>query len=103
MLNVIFDPISGTCVPDAMLLEYAEEVVSSYMHGGNNTITVGSSLIIDAIRVIFVRWRLSNNDVCFHYNNEKIFMKDSGKLSHYPEGFCDAQRKIIVELLKAEK
>lgn len=103
MLNVIFDPIGGVCVPDSMLLDYAEEVISSYMHGGNNTITVGSSLIIDAMRVVLLRWRLSKDSVCFHFNGEKIYIKDNGRLSHYPEGFCDAQRKLIVELLKAEK
>lgn len=89
----------GKAYCDFTLLQDAQNIILEFINGKSNKRIVSTGNIIDALRVLVSRGELSHKDICFVFNDEKIFLNESVQCSHYPNGFIDYEDKFLDEIL----
>lgn len=87
MFTVIYDADNGFCLQDRKVEDYVMKTLIDNPNGA--VIRVGSHLIINAFRVAVLTNQLAAADIKFEFNGQIITINDAGKLSHWPQGFCD--------------
>jgi hypothetical protein len=108
-LIVTYDPIYGQTVPDGSAEEWVQRNIifpttqSNQETDGTFTVTVGSFLLIDLVRLAMHRKKLWE-PVQFTFKNKngmyQFLTPDSdGRLTEWPTGFCDTYDTVLNELL----
>lgn len=95
-MKITFDGDNGTVVPDNKVLELASSIIEK----GEDT-TIGSDLLVDAIRVIMVRKNIDPTSIVFCFREKEIPVNDSYHLKKYPDGFCDQHSLLLRELISS--
>lgn len=98
MLTLEYHP-DGICVPDVKTMETAESFVqraneADVMH----EIKFSQAMILDAFRVLIKRGVVDHSLVTFKFQGQLIRANSSGRLSHWPRGFCDRTDDYLMEL-----
>jgi hypothetical protein len=93
-LEIIYDPLSGFHCPDGLCEAKAKEIVKN---GG--TVTIGSSLLFDYIRLEVKNGAISAEDVRVIFQGQHPAMYPDGRLSNWPRGFCDYFERVLDALL----
>ena len=100
MLKIIYTE-KGSSYNDFNLLEKAHEIIIDYyqINKKDTTVHVSTSNIIEALRVLIKRGKISNDDIVFEFEGELIKSNARGKMSHYPKGFIDWYDYFLDEIL----
>ena len=99
MLKIFYQE-NGKTYSDFNLIEEAQKIINNYKNDGWEIVIVSTDNIINALRILVCRGKLSHTEVVFKYKDETIIMNEKGELSHYPEGFCDCQKTFLRELIE---
>ena len=93
MMRVKYDGRYGAVVPDNAALEFATTAVRAGVN-----VTIGSDILIDAIRLAMVNENVPHDAVVFEFNGELIHIDALYNLESWPTGFGDADQVILREL-----
>lgn len=74
MLAIVYDPFNGSVVPDAKVAH----MVDNLFDYNQSVFYVGSSLILDEIRLRIARGQIRHTDVKFMFNHKDIFLNQYG-------------------------
>ncbi len=96
LLTVVYEPVSGDVVPDAMINTYVENMIT---HRG--VYTVGSSIIVDAVRRAIALDKIDHRDVAFSFEGRLLSVNAFGRIPEWPVGFADIRDGITSDILKA--
>ena len=109
MLIIEYDPIKGKVVPDALIKKWANNILKKYTEFKTikivkeetviMNITVGSSVMIDATRILILEGRLNYKEILYRFKELTIKVNEYATMSNYPKGFCDVHTDILVKLL----
>jgi hypothetical protein len=99
MLTIIYDPTSGKVVPDDFIQGWADDVVKVYKEVTDMHITVGSSVMIDATRVLIRKGKLDYKETIYQFKGLELGVDKNGRLPVWPGGFCDVYDDILEELV----
>lgn len=97
ILKVTYDQFFGAAVPDGRAMAWAEEVVLK-AHRYPLRVTVGSHLMIDALRVLLARKDLLQEEVEFWFNGVKLNHTQGGRIDPWPRGFCNETEQFLMEI-----
>ena len=97
---ITYDPENGQVCPD----KKAEQFVVDFINSGEQTLTVGSELIIQYFRIQVKQGNIAHGDIVFHYTNDagtlnEMHLDAGGYVSWYPQGFCDYMEMTYCTLL----
>lgn len=90
----------GMAFSDFNLLEEAEVVVNAYHEGRIQEVSVSTTNIIEAIRVLVCRGEIEHDEVVVHFKEDIIELNDKIEFSHYPVGFMDWEQRFLCEIIK---
>ena len=101
MITVIYDPFHNPAVPDGTTMMLAETIIA--MEGGtdpevNNRITVGTGLVIDALRVLVKKGEFPADQLKFEHNGITIDVDVNGRCLPWPAGFNDRVETYLCQL-----
>ena len=109
MLIIEYDPIKGKTISDGLVEKWANNILKKYTEFKAikivkeetviMNITVGLSIMVDAIRVLIAKGKLSHKEVLCKFERQIIRIDKYGTMSDYPKGFCDAHNNILIKLL----
>lgn len=99
MLTIKYDPTSGKVISDGLIKDWADKVVEDYKEAINMNITVGSGVMVDAIRVLIMKGKLNYKEIVFRFRGLDLGVDKNGRLSIWPKGFCDVYDNILEELV----
>ena len=99
MLIITYDSINGKVVSDGFIKSWADDVVEAYKKVISMNITVGSSVMIDATRILIMKGKLDYKEVIYRFKGLDLKVDKNGRLPVWPEGFCDIYDNILEELL----
>jgi len=102
MLKIEYDPRNGKVVPDAFVKSWADDVVKAYEEVLSMHVTVGSSLMIDATRVLIMKGKIDCKEIVYQFENLDLEVGKDGRLPIWPEGFCDVYDNILEELIECD-
>jgi hypothetical protein len=94
MITVTYDPLHSVSVPDGLSMAVAESIVKD-----GNDVTIGTGLVIDAIRVLVKTGKISHSIIHFKYKDTYIAIDKYAKLSSHPIGFNDTMDGYMDQLL----
>jgi hypothetical protein len=97
MLTVIYDPIEGDAYPDGK----TKEVVYAIVEKANQedlTVTVSTELFIQRVRVAINKGIIDHTKVIIKFKDTILQPDKKGKLSQWPEGFCDYYEECLINL-----
>jgi len=102
MIEIVYTD-NGKVVPDEQLEKWSEQVIKEHKNFGYLNIEVGSSIMVDMIRVLIVREKLKPEEVTFFNRNkeEPIKINSAGRLSDWPSNFCSKGNELLYELITA--
>jgi len=106
MLKIIYCE-QGNQYSDFNILENAQFIIEEYkecteQNNQNNRdiiIKVSTSNIIQALRVLVSRGKLSIDEICFVFGEHEITMNKYFELAKYPAGFMDWEQKFLREII----
>jgi len=103
MLKIIYCE-KGNSYSDFNLLNNAQFIIDQYQEKikQNNRdiiIKVSTSNIIQALRVLVSRGKLSIDEICFVFEEHEITMNKYFELTKYPVGFMDWDQKFLREII----
>jgi hypothetical protein len=99
MLTITYDSINGKVISDGLIKDWADTVVRAYKEVVNMNIAVGSSVMIDATRVLVIKGKLDYKETVYRFKGLDLKVNKHGRLPVWPEGFCDVYDNILEELL----
>lgn len=102
MLIIKYDPKKGKVVSDGLVKGWAKGVIENYQKGGQPVtvhISVGATVMIDAIRVLVMEKRINYKEILCEFKKQTIRMDKYATMSDYPKGFCDTHTDILIELI----
>lgn len=94
MINVTYQKLGGITCADGEVEGVAAAIIAT-----GRDVTVSSFLLINQIRILVKRGKWNCDNIIFLYENYKIRINEDGRLSHWPEGFCDIYDHILNELV----
>jgi hypothetical protein len=91
----------GEAVSDFAVEEWFEEVKRLRKRWGDDDLyrEVSTTLPVSRVRVAINEGDLSPEDVLFVFRGEELVPTANGRLHRWPEGFCDAEQKLLERLL----
>lgn len=89
----------GVAFSDFDLLEEAESIVDKYKRGVISVVCVSTGNIIEALRVMVVRDKLSYDDIRITFGEEVITLNKYAEYSKHISGFLDWDRKFLREII----
>lgn len=92
IVKVRYDPINGVSVSDGLVDSYVNQLISVV---DDRTFLIGSGIIIDALRVRVKRGEIS---LIAYFNDYTITFENDGGAKSWPDGFCDINHEILMEL-----
>jgi hypothetical protein len=115
-LFVEFDGYDGIAVPDGKASEYVANVLRTVTKEFAQEdlypdeiidpvkVRVGTSLMIDFFRLAVVSGSLKPEHIKFVFKDHKdsknlLEVDENGRLSRYPEGFCDHTTEVLAKLV----
>lgn len=102
-LIVEYDPILGDCEPDALIEGYINRLIYTYHHETDADqvchVVISSEIIIAGIRAAIKQKRLNSEEVVFRFKGQDIHPYSSGRLSNWPDGFCNHWDNYLTVLL----
>ena len=104
MYTIVYDSANGATIPDgkieAWVSDTAKLVLAHAKHGICSTTTVGSKLMVRAIRVAIHEELIASNLVNFKFEGEIYSANKEGMLiGDCPSGFCDFTENLNYRLL----
>jgi len=96
MITVVYDPFHDIGIPDGTAMLVAQAIVGTLPAG--DKVTIGTGLVIDAIRVLVKTGEIPHDQVQFEYNGITIDIDENGHCDPWPEGFNDTMEKLLVQL-----
>lgn len=98
-LKILWDPTTkANLFADGEVVAAVDEILEAIKHpmfedGSKDgmTIVVGQATLINEFRLRIAKGQLDNEAVELHINDLVIIPYKNGKLSDWPEGFCDLQ------------
>lgn len=99
MLNICYSE-DGKAYSDFNLIEDAQKIINQYTRGESSVRNVSTGNIIQALRVLVVRGKLSHEKICFVFNDKTITLNDKVEFSIIPIGFIDWEDDFLFELRK---
>ena len=103
MLIITYDPINGKVIPDGLIKGWADEVVKDYKKVIDMNIIISSSVMIDATRVLIMKGKLDYKETIYRFRGLDLGVDKNGRLSVWPEGFCDIYGNILEELIEIKE
>ena len=102
MLSIMYDAYNGEAVADGHAYAKANELIELHKLTGEVVYNSASSHVIDSIRLLVAKGKISNNNVIFKFNSanveKSIKVDKNGRLEFCPEGFCDYSMNFLAEL-----
>ncbi len=107
-LIIEYKPMLGDFVQDALVQQYVNGLIYSFaeeQHLYPEVLhrDVGSELIITGIRVAIKQGKLNQNEVIFRFNGHNITADSRGRLSDWPNGFCNIWDSYLDKLLDIDE
>ncbi len=100
-LIVIYDSENGPTLPDSKYRTAAENVALDFTNGEASVeVLTGSADFIDELRIQVLRHNLKPTELEFHYKEHVMTVNAKGRMSHWPEGFCDFSIMRLAELAR---
>jgi len=88
MITVVYDPSGGLVFPDARVQEWVDNTIVCHQAGADLRVTVGSELIMTAIRVAVRLGHISSDQIQFEFNGAIWHVNSEGAVDALPAGFC---------------
>jgi len=102
MLKIIYCE-QGNSYSDFNLLENAQFIINEYLLCKNDSrdiiIKVSTSNIIQALRVLISRGKLSIDEIYFIFNEYEMFINENYEFTKRPIGFIDWEQKFVREII----
>jgi len=93
---------NGEAVPDLKVREWLDELLAGMNNKSDNVITtnisVGTEVMIQAIRVAIIQERLKPEDVTIRFKNQEWCFDKNGRSETWPDGFCDTNLYYMEQL-----
>lgn len=106
MLSIVYDAYNGEAIADGHAYNKANELIELHKLTGEVVYNSASSHVIDSIRLLVAKGKISNNDVIYKFNSadgeKSIKVDKNGRLEFWPEGFCDHSMNFLSELFSLE-
>ena len=98
MITVTYDPYHNPAVPDGHAMMMAETIIN--IENGqdpafNNKVTVGTGLVIDALRLLVKQGKMPADQLRFKYNDTIITVDGDGRCDKWPSGFNDTLLRLL--------
>lgn len=90
----------GVAYGDFGLLENGQKIIKEYLDGKCSKRSVSTGNIVEALRVLVSRGELQYTDICFIFNEKKIYLNENIEYLEYPKGFLDYERTFLRELIE---
>lgn len=97
-MKIFFDDKNGLVVPDGKVTETALAIVKA-----GKDITVGSDLLVTAIRLALIENKIDYKSVVFVFNGKNIILNEKYQITKYPTGFCDVEQNILRNIRLEQK
>lgn len=99
-LTVVYDPFSGLYCRDSEAEELVNSTIENFFSAGRNMeIRVATNLLINYFRLALCRGRIGVNNIEFKFMDQLLAHNEDGQFSHWPEGFCDYDENVLMEIL----
>ena len=96
-LVIEYDPFNGEVVPDGMVHEYVDDIISA--NSDDTEVIVGSVVLFDAFRLAIKKKKIDNRKVKLRFNEEEYQPDENGKLNYWPPGLCYIYDEILDGLI----
>lgn len=107
MLIILYDPITGTPIPDGTIDSYVETIFKNYQNEKRLNeaygVSVSTSLVIEAVRAKISTGDIPYDEVAFEYNGERITTDPDGRIENWPKGFCDHGMTYLETIFKGRE
>ena len=95
-MKIIYDE-NGLLVSD----KKAYETMKSICEEGKD-VTIGSDVLILALRLLIVEGIVNPNDVVIEYEGKELRINESGVIKDVPEGFTDASIHMSMQIIRKQ-
>ena len=102
MLTVIYAPAQAVnLIPDGYVQECAAQLAARMRASAkpDQVFTTCQETVVAAIRLAVKRGDIHHAAIQFAFKDELIAIDAEGRLSTWPEGFCDASDRIVAGLI----
>ncbi len=96
MITVVYDPSHSVGIPDGTVISVAEAICTGTPEG--ESVTVGTGLVIDAIRVLVKTGKIRHDQIQFEYEGNILPIDKDGRMVIWPEGFNDMVTTLLCQL-----
>lgn len=94
MRKITYDAVNGTPVADGKAEKFALELAQN-----ETDFVVATDNLITATRALIYEGSISHESVCFVFQDRIIPTDKNGRISHWPNGFCDYLDNWLMRLL----
>lgn len=98
MLTIVYDPIEGIVYPDGKTQDMVK-VALRWIKLQDQTLTIGSELFIQYVRVAIVAGDIDCTDVQIKYKDQVLPLNKDGRIERWPAGFCDYYEDCLSNLM----
>lgn len=100
MITIEYNP-NHTAITDGQVIDYAQQLIE--LEGTtdprvNMVVSVGTGLVIDAVRVLIKTRKIASEHVQFKYKDTIINVDEYGRCYPWPEGFNDTMEQLLMQL-----
>lgn len=99
-LTVNYKQIGGHVFPDGESEKWVELVIKTFFKRKENVkISVSSALLIRFFLLKICQGSISKDEIEFTFDEKTLEHNEYGRISHWPEGYCDIPIKAVEKLL----
>lgn len=99
MLKIRWDALNGISLPEGTVERWARLAVEDFLKNGDMEISVGSTVLINAFRILIKKGQLRPDQVQFIVEDEVLPVDENGRFHRWPMGFADIINRQLLELL----
>jgi hypothetical protein len=96
MLTIIYDPLKGYCVPDALAEDFVKKQYDFEINSNpDQEVSVSNEIIISTARALIKKGEIDHKNIQFKFNDTILAPDKNGQLQDWPQGFCDYYDKCL--------
>lgn len=101
MLTITYDPTGGVTFDDGVV---EQKVLGLYEMSTRGPVTLRTSneFVVLAARALIAEGKIPHDAIEFVFNGYVIQHSKVGRLSQWPDGFCDVSDKLLMRILDAQ-
>lgn len=96
MITVAYDQYHNVGIPDGTVMAVAQTICNVFPR--DDRVTVGTGLVIDAIRVLVKKGLIDHDQIQFEYMGQILPIDKDGRVADWPEGFNDTVTTLLMQL-----